>query len=180
SVNLLGDVIRDSIGRGVAVGVKPATPAKRFAVVEKVDDSRVQSEVRADEVLGIDGLQVVVSQRDGSEVPVITDLSLGIGRGETLGLVGESGCGKTITGLAITGLIGAGGRVTHGSIRLGGTELRSLTQRQMEAVRGNEVAMVFQDPVTSLNPGFTVGNQIAEVLRAKTGLSRKAAWQRTV
>ncbi len=103
-----------------------------------------------------------------------------IGRGETLGLVGESGSGKTLTGLSILGLIGAGGRSTHGTITLDGTELRALPERRMEAVRGNDVAMVFQDPTTSLNPAFTVGDQIAEVLRAKKGLSKADAWARAV
>src|SRR5690606_23836052 len=113
-------------------------------------------------------------------VPVITDLSFGISRGETLGLVGESGSGKTLTGLAILGLMSAGLRITHGSIVLNGTDLRSATRRQVEAVRGNEVAMVFQDPTTSLNPAFTVGSQIAEVLMTKKGLSKKEAWERVV
>ncbi|MFC3641557.1 dipeptide/oligopeptide/nickel ABC transporter permease/ATP-binding protein [Aquibium oceanicum] len=181
SVNLLGDVIRDSIGRGVAVGVDPGRPADRFvpAIAASGPESAAQPPL-ADEVLRVEGLQVLVSGRDGHEVPVITDLSFGISRGETLGLVGESGSGKTITGLSILGLIGAGGRTTHGSVFLNGRDLRMLTPKQMEEVRGNEVAMVFQDPTTSLNPAFTVGSQIAEVLRKKQGLTGQQAWSRVV
>ncbi len=131
------------------------------------------------EVLRVEGLDVSVRLAQG-EVPVISDLSLSLAQGETLGLVGESGSGKTLTGLAILDLIGTGGRVTGGSIVLNGTELRDLTPAGMEAVRGNQVAMVFQDPTTSLNPAFTVGSQIAEVLRIKAGLSRRAAAARAV
>ncbi len=181
SVNLLGDVIRDSIGRGIAIRTEPSTPSVRFAPTARETGQSDQAIAPGpDDVLRIDGLQVVISQRGGSEVPVVTDLSLAIRKGETLGLVGESGCGKTITGLAITGLIGAGGRITHGAIRLDGADLTALGQKQMVSVRGNEVAMVFQDPITSLNPAFTVGDQIAEVLQAKKGLSRKDAWARTI
>ncbi len=181
SVNLLGDVIRDAVGRGIAVGVKPETPVARFEAVAAVPATEgPASAVRGDDVLRVEGLQVMVGSGDGDEMPVITDLTLGIARGETLGLVGESGSGKTLTGLAILGLMGGGVRTTHGSITLNGTELRSPPAGQIEKVRGNEVAMVFQDPATSLDPAFNVGSQIAEVLRAKKGLSRKEAWERVV
>ncbi len=179
SVNLLGDVLRDSIGRGIAVGVSPAAPSARFDA-EASSAPSAPLPARGDEVLRVEGLQVVVSPSGGPEAPVLTELTFSIARGETLGLVGESGSGKTITGLAILDLIGAAGRSTHGSIVLDGTDLRSLSEPQMQAVRGNNVAMVFQDPTTSLNPAFTVGDQIAEVLQAKLRLSRKAAWARAV
>jgi peptide/nickel transport system permease protein len=182
SVNLLGDVLRDSVGRGIAVTVGPETPAARFeAAAPAAGGEAALPPPRDGEVLRVEGLQVMVSSRDGAgEVPVITDLSLSIARGETLGLVGESGSGKTLTGLAVLGLMGAGVRTTHGSIRLNGRELRSLSGSQIEKVRGNEVAMVFQDPTTSLNPAFTVGSQIAEVLRTKQHMSRSQAWERAV
>ncbi len=180
SINLLGDVLRDAIGRGIAVAVNPAVAVARFeAAVPQTEDGVPTPDRDDDGVLRVDRLQVVVSTANG-EVPVLTDLSFGIGRGETLGLVGESGSGKTITSLAILGLIGAAGRSTHGTITLDGTELRSLAPARMQDVRGNEVAMVFQDPTTSLNPAFTVGDQIAEVLRTKKGLSRQMAWARAV
>jgi peptide/nickel transport system permease protein len=181
SVNLLGDVLRDSIGRGIAVGVSPAAPAARFEseTFAATDVARAQEDT-TDAILRVEGLQVLVSPKQGGEVPVITDLTFSIARGETLGLVGESGSGKTITGLSILDLIGAGGRSTHGTITLDGTELRSLSEKEMERVRGNEVAMVFQDPTTSLNPAFTVGDQIAEVLRAKNGMSKADAWARAI
>ncbi|HWK63582.1 MAG TPA: dipeptide/oligopeptide/nickel ABC transporter permease/ATP-binding protein [Rhizobiaceae bacterium] len=185
SVNLIGDVIRDAIGRGIAVDAKPAAPAVRMdnrpVVAAPAGPEPHRSTVPPrpqGDVLRVEGLEVVVG--DGAGLPVITDLSFGIAKGETLGLVGESGSGKTMTGLAILGLMGAGLRTTRGSIMLNGRDLRSLSQRQMEKVRGNEVAMVFQDPTTSLNPAFTVGSQIAEVLRAKKGMSQKQAWTRVV
>jgi peptide/nickel transport system permease protein len=180
SVNLLGDTLRDTIGRGITVAVDPAVPVARFDAPEGGPEIASHLPSRRDhDVLRVEGLQVVVSTASG-EVPVVTGLSFSVGRGETLGLVGESGSGKTITGLAVLGLIGAAGRSTHGTITLNGTELRATGQKQMEAIRGNEVAMVFQDPTTSLNPAFTVGDQIAEVLRTKKGLSRQEAWMRAV
>ena len=182
SVNLIGDVIRDSIGRGIAVAAKPDAAAARTGAAAppaEAADAPLPP-ARPGEVLRVEGLRVAVATADGEELPLITDLSLSIARGETLGLVGESGSGKTLTGLAVLGLTGTMLRTTHGSIVLNGRELRGLQPRGMEEVRGNEVAMVFQDPTTSLNPAFTVGSQIAEVLRTKKGLSRKEAWERAV
>nr|WP_295469684.1 dipeptide/oligopeptide/nickel ABC transporter permease/ATP-binding protein [Mesorhizobium sp.] len=181
SVNLIGDVIRDGIGRGITVAARHDTPVARFEAASAVEPSAAAlPPLRPDEVLRVEGLQVTVASQDGTGVPLITDLSLSIAKGETLGLVGESGSGKTLTGLAILGLTSVALRTTHGSIMLNGRDLRSLSQREIQHVRGNEVAMVFQDPTTSLNPAFTVGSQIAEVLRAKKGLSKKEAWERTV
>jgi peptide/nickel transport system permease protein len=181
SINLIGDVIRDGIGRGIAVAARQDAPVARFEPVQATGPSAAAlPPPRADEVLRVEGLQVMVSTADGGELPLITDLSLSIAKGETLGLVGESGSGKTLTGLAILGLTSVALRTTHGAIMLNGRDLRTLSQRQIQEVRGNEVAMVFQDPTTSLNPAFTVGSQIAEVLRTKQGLSKAAAWARTV
>ncbi|MGB3503330.1 MAG: dipeptide/oligopeptide/nickel ABC transporter permease/ATP-binding protein [Mesorhizobium sp.] len=181
AVNLLGDVLRDSIGRGIAVTARPDTPiARNDTTVRAAATVSPLPPMAADEILRVEGLDVAISIGGGSEVPVISDLSFAISKGETLGLVGESGSGKTLTGLAILGLMGAALRTTGGSIRLNGRELRGLGPRQLEALRGNEVAMVFQDPTTSLNPAFTVGSQIVEVLRAKQGLTQKQAWARTV
>jgi peptide/nickel transport system permease protein len=177
SVNLIGDVLRDSIGRGIDVGVRADAPVRRAAApVATTQASAVQPRLE-DEVLRVERLEVVVGDPG---VPIITDLSFGIARGETLGLVGESGSGKTMTGLAVLGLMAGALRRTGGSIVLNGREIGSFGGKELEHVRGNEVAMVFQDPTTSLNPAFTVGSQIAEVLRKKKGLSKKEAWERTV
>jgi len=179
AVNLLGDVIRDSIGRGISVESKPQMiSVQSDALAPAAATDTVVLPRLPDEVLRVENLHVIVGA--GAGLPIITDLSFSIAKGETLGLVGESGSGKTMTGLAILGLTGASLRTTHGSITLNGRELRSLTQKQMEKVRGSEVAMVFQDPITSLNPAFTVGSQIVEVLRNKQGMSQKQAWVRAV
>nr|WP_256995423.1 dipeptide/oligopeptide/nickel ABC transporter permease/ATP-binding protein [Rhizobium sp. L1K21] len=178
SVNLLGDVLRDSIGRGIAGDAPQPASAVRVNLPAATAAPEPTAVSRPDDVLRIEGLDVALGGDTG--VPIITDLSFGIARGETLGLVGESGSGKTMTGLAILGLMGPALRATKGSIVLNGKDLTSMRQNEIEKVRGNAVAMVFQDPTTSLNPAFTVGSQIAELLRTRKGLSSKDAWKRTV
>jgi peptide/nickel transport system ATP-binding protein len=110
-----------------------------------------------------------------STVRAVDGVSLTIRSGETVGLVGESGCGKSITGMSIMRLLPPGGRIVSGSVRLNGQEITELSERRMQQVRGNEVAMVFQDPMTSLNPTMTVGDQVAEPAQAHRGASKREA-----
>ena len=126
-------------------------------------------------LLSVKNLTVEFTTRDGI-APVIDDLSFDLAPGETLSLVGESGCGKSMTALAIMGLIPSPpGRVAGGSISLAGEDLLQTSDTRMRAVRGNEISMVFQEPMTSLNPVFTVGEQISETLRRHQGLNRRQA-----
>ena len=108
----------------------------------------------------------------GRRVPAVDALSLEIEAGETLALVGESGSGKSVTALSILGLIDAPGRTEGGSIRFAGTELTDLNAAGLRAIRGNRIAMIFQEPMTSLNPALTIGKQLAEPLRLHRRLSR--------
>ena len=132
-----------------------------------------------DPLLSIKNLTVVFKTRLG-EVPVIDDVSFSIAPGEILGIVGESGCGKTMTSLAIMRLMPEQGKVTSGSIRLTGEDLVIASEARMRSLRGNEISMVFQEPMTSLNPVFSVGEQIAEVLKAHQGLSKSEAREHAV
>jgi len=113
-------------------------------------------------------------------VRAVDDVSFHIDRGELLGLVGESGCGKSMTALSIMRLIAAPGKIVEGEIRFEDRDLLKLSNREMRDVRGNDVAMIFQDPMTSLNPVFAVGEQIAEALRLHRNLSRKDARQAAI
>ena len=106
----------------------------------------------------------------------VDDVSFSIGEGELLGLVGESGCGKSITALSVMRLISPPGQIVGGSIKFKGEELTTASEDRMREIRGDDIAMIFQDPMTSLNPVFTVGEQIAEALRLHKKLDRKKAW----
>jgi ABC-type dipeptide/oligopeptide/nickel transport system ATPase component len=112
------------------------------------------------------------------EVRAINGVSLEVYPGEFFGLVGETGCGKTVTGLAVLGLVPKPGRVTQGRILLHGRDLLRLSAREMRRVRGGDVAMIFQNPTTSLNPVFTIGNQLVRVIRLHQKLSRREAKRR--
>ncbi|HYW70823.1 MAG TPA: ABC transporter ATP-binding protein [Pyrinomonadaceae bacterium] len=125
-------------------------------------------------LLQVQNLHTYFQTREGL-VCAVDGLSFCLDRGELLGLVGESGCGKSITALSIMRLVAPPGKIVAGEILFDGRDLLKLSRREMRAVRGNDVAMIFQDPMTSLNPVFTVGEQIAEALRLHRKLSRKAA-----
>jgi oligopeptide/dipeptide ABC transporter ATP-binding protein len=126
-------------------------------------------------LLEVQNLQTQFPTRAGL-VRAVDDVSFHIDEGELLGLVGESGSGKSITALSIMRLISVPGRIAGGSIKFKDEELTTATVDRMREIRGNDIAMIFQDPMTSLNPVYTVGEQIAEALRLHRKLDRKAAW----
>ena len=113
-------------------------------------------------------------------VQVLSGVDLQLGQGEVLGLVGESGSGKSVTAYSVMGLTGTGSRIDSGEVDLNGHQIGQMTERQLQKVRGSEVGIIFQDPMTSLDPVWTVGSQIGETLRLHTSLDRAAIRARTV
>jgi oligopeptide/dipeptide ABC transporter ATP-binding protein len=111
----------------------------------------------------------------------VDGVSFSVGVGETVGVVGESGCGKSVTALSILRLVRPPGRIEEGSVmRFEGRDLLGLDERAMQHVRGNRIAMVFQEPMTALNPVFTIGDQIGEVARIHAGASKRDAWAKAI
>ncbi|AQS65185.2 Oligopeptide transport ATP-binding protein OppD [Rhizobium rhizogenes] len=130
-------------------------------------------------VIDVRNLKVEFPGRRGT-VTALSDVSLSIRPGEILGVVGESGAGKSMTGLAIQGLLEKPGRIAEGEIWLGSRRIDKLDDRAMESIRGREIGAIFQDPLTSLNPLFTVGAQLVETIRQHLPLSKKEARGRAV
>jgi oligopeptide/dipeptide ABC transporter ATP-binding protein len=128
-------------------------------------------------LLAVDGLEVRF-WTDRGTVHAVNGISFDIAPGETLGIVGESGCGKSVTALALLGILPRAGRVTAGSARFEDAELTGMSDSQLRAIRGRQIAMIFQDPMTSLNPVLTIGRQIREPLETHLGMDKKEATKR--
>jgi oligopeptide/dipeptide ABC transporter ATP-binding protein len=131
-------------------------------------------------LLEVDDLHTYFHTREGV-VRAVDGVSFTLERGKTLGIVGESGCGKSVTALSIMGLIPKPpARIEQGSVTFGGRELTRLSERELEDVRGKDIAMIFQDPMTSLNPTLRIGTQITEGIRRHLGVSKQEARRRAV
>jgi oligopeptide/dipeptide ABC transporter ATP-binding protein len=130
-------------------------------------------------LLEVEDLRTYFKTREG-EVHAVDGVSFQVEEGSVLGIVGESGCGTSVTSLSIMGLVQNPGRVVSGSIRFEGRELTTMPDKDLEDVRGKQISMIFQDPMTSLNPTLTIGSQITETLRRHLGLSKADADKRAV
>jgi peptide/nickel transport system ATP-binding protein len=139
------------------------------------------NEVFAEEtVLDVKNLKTVFFTNSGL-FKAVDDVSFSVRRGETLAIVGESGCGKSVTALSIMRLVpDPPGRIVGGSVTLEGTELLGLDEDKMRAIRGNRISMIFQEPMTSLNPVMRIGDQITEAVRLHRNTTRKEAWAKAV
>src|SRR5580704_3209802 len=126
---------------------------------------KVHTPPRMTDLLTIEGLRTTFATRSG-EVAAVDGVDLSIARGRTLGIVGESGCGKSVLSLSIMRLVPPPGRIAAGRIMFDGRDLADLPAAEMRAIRGGRIAMIFQEPMTSLNPAFTIGDQIFEAMRA--------------
>jgi oligopeptide/dipeptide ABC transporter ATP-binding protein len=130
-------------------------------------------------LLEVENLTTYFSSRRG-DVHAVDGVSFSVDRGRTLGIVGESGCGKSVTALSIMGLLAPNARIVSGSVRFEDRDLTKLSDRELEDIRGRQIAMIFQDPMTSLNPTLTIGLQLTETMRRHLELSRDEARKRAI
>jgi oligopeptide/dipeptide ABC transporter ATP-binding protein len=158
-------------GEGVTVNhVEPPTQADRTALPASLDEIVLQVEALCTEFATPSG-----------PVTAVDRVSFVVRAGETLCIVGESGCGKSVTALSILRLVASPpGRIAGGRILFGGRDILALSETEMEALRGNEIGMIFQEPMTSLNPLYTIGKQIAEAIALHQGLAPRAAMERAI
>lgn len=130
-------------------------------------------------ILEVTNLEVEFSGDGGKNISV-DHVGFHVDSGEIVCIVGESGCGKSVTALSVMGLLGKGGKVTAGRVLFEGRDLLSMTERELDGVRGDRLTMIFQDPLTSLNPVFTIGSQMTESIRAHMGLGKDEARERAL
>jgi oligopeptide/dipeptide ABC transporter ATP-binding protein len=141
--------------------------------------SKARSQDHDGNILEVRGLKTYFFTEAGV-VKAVDGVDLHVKRGEVLGLVGESGCGKSVTSFSIMRLVGVPGKIVEGEIVFNGQNILKLPESSMEAIRGNRLSMIFQQPTSCLNPVFKVGDQITEVLRLHQGLDEKASWDRAI
>ncbi|MFK7805160.1 MAG: dipeptide/oligopeptide/nickel ABC transporter permease/ATP-binding protein, partial [Anaerolineae bacterium] len=170
--NLLGDGIRDAIGRD--------SRTNQLTQTEKRDKGSLQSYSHASgAILSVRGLEVQFPSEKGP-LQILKDVNFEIMPGETLGLVGESGSGKSMTALSALGLVPAPGKVTAGSVQFEGAEITTLTENELNKIRGKEIAIIFQEPWAALNPSMTVFTQLADRLRIHEGMNKQQSRDRAL
>lgn len=177
---LLADVVRDTTSEGWSTPLRRSSSrARRRTPMEVSSPSPRPVEPAADALLSIEGLRVSFGSPTGPRT-VLDDVSLEVTPGETVGLVGESGCGKTATAMAILGLLPGTGRIEAGTIGFNGRDLAALSERELRGIRGKEIGLISQEPMISLNPAFRIGKQLAEAVRKHHGVTSREAHSRAI
>ena len=167
--------------QGIAFGEFGNTPKKRCPLRRRGQEKREGGRAMAQPLLEVRDLTVRLRMGRHREGTAVDGVSFTLDRGETLSIVGESGCGKTMTAYAVMGLLPPEtGAVAGGQILFEGEDLTCKSEREMCAIRGRKIAMVFQDPMSSLNPVYRIGTQMRESLRAHGRISRREAWEKSV
>ncbi|MEM7342936.1 MAG: dipeptide/oligopeptide/nickel ABC transporter permease/ATP-binding protein [Chloroflexota bacterium] len=175
--NLFGDGLRDSLGRDISNN--QLTVVNKKVQTEWHDaGSHIGSNVAENAALMLSNVEVKFPSPRGEDVTILNRISYAVLPGKTLGIVGESGSGKSMSVMAAMGIVPSPGQITAGRIYLNGQELTNLPDQEMRRLRGNEIAMIFQEPIASLNPTATVGEQLIKPMRIHLGLSKEAAWEK--
>jgi peptide/nickel transport system permease protein len=178
---LLGDAVRDATAEGWSAPVRWRQDRRRASVAAATRVVSVEvAERAATALLSVQGLGVSFTSPGGVSTRVTEDVSFDVRAGETVGVVGESGCGKTATAMAVLGLLPGTGRVEAGRILFEGRDLAGLTEKELNRIRGKEIGLISQEPMISLTPTFRVGWQLAEVVRRHHGVSRQEAKTRAL
>ena len=182
ALGLLGDGLRDTLAERYSPPSTPPPSRRRAAREALLRAPRTTTPVLAPTqgaLLSVRGLTVALPI-DGTPTEVIRDVTFDVRAGEVLGVVGETGCGKTITATSLLGMLPAGGEITTGSIHFEGDDLARADAALLRRVRGRRIGWISQDPISSLDPSFTAGAQVAEALRVHTGCTRKEARRRAL
>jgi peptide/nickel transport system permease protein len=178
SISAIGDVLERSVGGGRSHGGLPRAHRRHGALIARPAVAAGAAARDGAAILSVRGLTVAID-RDGGAVPLVSDVNLEVHAGEIVGLVGESGAGKSVTARTTLGILPRGA-VASGSILVGGTEVIGASERVLQSLRGTRIAYISQEPMASLSPSFRIGNQLAELVRAHTRVSRRAARERAL
>lgn len=171
SINLLGDGVRDALDPRLRAGA-----LARPMAVTKIDRGTAPVPAETNKALVVTNLETSFEGTNGT-TPAVKGISFSLDKGECLGLIGESGSGKSVTALSLLGLVASPpGVITGGSVQIDGEDVFSMREQQIVALRGRKVAYVFQDPLTTLHPLFTLGDQVVEAVQAHQKISRADAW----
>lgn len=183
SLVLFATNLRDELERAGSRVRKSSKKSKEEHVAEEATEKPVihpEQARKGEEILSIKGLEIGYLQSGGQYKVVVHDANISINKGEVVGLVGESGSGKTQTALALLGLLPAGGTILNGSIKFDGIELTTLPSKEFDKLRGRRISYIPQEPMSNLDPSFTIGSQMTEPLRVVMGLDKKAAKARVL
>ncbi|MEM8856680.1 MAG: dipeptide/oligopeptide/nickel ABC transporter permease/ATP-binding protein [Chloroflexota bacterium] len=174
--NILGDGLRDALGRDITNNQLTTVSKSKEGTSAGLGYSHISDKEADKAALMLQNIEVRFPSPRGEDVVILNNVSYAVMPGETLGIVGESGSGKSMSVMASMGIVPSPGRVTSGTVHLGQKNITNMSESDLEKVRGQEISMIFQEPIASLNPSLTVGQQLIQPMQKHLGMSKADAW----